>query len=213
LTTVLIAALIAAATDIWKYRVHNALTLPLIATGLIYHTTTGGAIELANSLYGLFFGSSVLMLFYLVGGMGAGDVKLMAGIGAWLGMPATLHVFVIGSVTAGIYAAILMLVSSKIRETWLDIQAAWHRLTRPGKHWCADPELAAVMKGVARRRRIVPFAAMVAVGVLATCVWTWGTGDSSLARRPSPHPGLNENSVPGSSGAHSYFSIQAGERR
>ena len=72
---VVVGALIAAFTDIWKYKVHNVLTLPFLASGLAYHGLTHGWPGLAASLAGALFGFGVLFVFYLMGGMGAGDVK------------------------------------------------------------------------------------------------------------------------------------------
>src|SRR5439155_23943172 len=77
---VLLAVLVTAATDLWKYKVYNALTLPLLACGLIYHTIAGGTAGLVGRLLGAGFGFAVLFLFFLLGGLGAGDVKvLLAG--------------------------------------------------------------------------------------------------------------------------------------
>src|SRR5262249_6687453 len=108
IVVVLAAALIAAATDIWKFKVYNALTLPLLLSGLLYH---GLRSELLDSLVGVLFGFAALVLLYVIGGMGAGDVKLMAAIGAWLGMPFTFYVFIASSLAAGAYALLLMAVS------------------------------------------------------------------------------------------------------
>src|SRR4051812_45954857 len=79
-SVVLCAALIAAVTDVWKFKVHNALTLPLLLSGLVYHAVVGGMDGFSDSLLGALFGFGVLIVFYAMGGMGAGDVKFMAGI-------------------------------------------------------------------------------------------------------------------------------------
>ena len=90
---VLAAALIAAVMDIWKLKIHNALTLPLLLSGLAYHVIGAGMQGLLGSLMGVLSGFAVLSVFYTMGGVGAGDVKLMAAVGAWLGTPLTLYVF------------------------------------------------------------------------------------------------------------------------
>src|SRR5207248_5751947 len=88
---------ITAVTDVWKFKVYNALTLPLLCSGLIYHGLAGGAAEFTESFLGALFGFGVLLAFYIMGGMGGGDVKLMAAVGAWLGMPQTFYVFIASS--------------------------------------------------------------------------------------------------------------------
>jgi prepilin peptidase CpaA len=173
LVIVLVAAIIAAVTDIWKFRVHNVLTLPLLGSGILYHGLVGGAAGLTDSLSGALFGFSALMVFYLIGGMGGGDVKLMAGVGAWLGMPLTFYVFMVGSLAAGTYATILVLASGKVRDTWINLLIAWHRLVTLSKHLGAEQRIEPALAQTNRRQRIVPFAAMVAFGVIATCLWNW----------------------------------------
>src|SRR5262245_459195 len=104
-TVALTAALVGAVTDVWKFRVYNAMTLPLFFTGLVYHGATGGVSGLTNSLVGGLFCFLVLILPYGMGLMGAGDVKLLAGVGAWLGLPGAIVAFVVSSLAAGVYAA------------------------------------------------------------------------------------------------------------
>ena len=121
---VLLAALITTVTDLWKFKIYNVLTVPLLISGLVYHCIVGGLPGLGASLLGAVFGFGMFLFFYVMGGMGAGDVKLMAAIGAWLGLPLTFHVFIASSLAAGLYSVILLVVEP----------AAW---SRPGP--IADP--------------------------------------------------------------------------
>jgi prepilin peptidase CpaA len=105
--------------------------------------------------------------------MGAGDVKLMAAVGAWLGWTLTFQVFLASAIAAGIYGLVLIIMSHKLLETWMDFQIMWHRFTVLGRHLGADEQLERVEAAVVRndrRRRVIPFAAMVAVGIVATIV-------------------------------------------
>jgi prepilin peptidase CpaA len=169
---VLAAAVISAVTDVWKFKVHNALTLPLLASGLIYHAVVEGKPGLATSLLGVLFGFGMLLAFYVRGGMGAGDVKLMAAVGAWLGMPLTFYVFIASSLAAGVYAVVLVAFSQGgLSEVLLNFQILWVRMQTIGRHLGDDNRIEREVKRDDRRRRLIPFAAMVAVGLIATLLW------------------------------------------
>jgi prepilin peptidase CpaA len=168
---VLIAALIAAVTDVWKFKVYNALTLPLLVSGLLYHGITGGLTALGGSSLGMLFGFGILLLFYAMGAMGSGDVKLMAAIGAWLGMPLTFYVFIASSLAGGVYAVGLLVLAGGIGETLIHMQILWLRMSAFGRHLSCDDRIEVEVKRDDRRRRLIPFAAMVAIGVVATYVW------------------------------------------
>jgi prepilin peptidase CpaA len=164
---VLAAALVAAVMDVWKFKVYNALTVPLLLTGLAYHGIAGGMHGLLESMMGTLSGFAALFVVYMMGGVGAGDVKLMAALGAWLGMPLTLYVFASSALASGIYAAVLILLWGSVRETWIDLQVILFRFMALGHHLGADVSLEDEVKRADRRRRLVPFGAMVAAGCVA----------------------------------------------
>jgi prepilin peptidase CpaA len=164
----LTASLIAAITDVWKFKVYNMLTLPLLVAGVLYHAMRA---DLGNSLLGVLFGFGSLIALHIIGGMGAGDVKLMAALGAWLGMPLTFYVFIASSLAAGVYAVILMVVTGKVGETIQNLHILWMRLMSIGRYLGADDQVEKEVRRADRRRRIIPFAAMVLVGILGTLLW------------------------------------------
>jgi prepilin peptidase CpaA len=166
---VLIAALAAAITDVWKFKVHNVITLPLLLSGLIYHSVQGGLTGFAESLLGILFGFFILLPFYVMGGMGAGDVKLMAAIGAWLKWKLTFGVFLASSLAGGLYALVLVLLYGKLGETWVNLQILWHRVVTISRHVGADDGIETEAKRM-DRRRLIPFAAMVACGIIVILV-------------------------------------------
>jgi prepilin peptidase CpaA len=168
---VLVAATIAAVMDVWKFKVYNALTVPLLLTGLVYHGIAGGMQGLLGSLGGVLFGFASLIVVYAMGGIGAGDVKLMAAVGAWLGMPLTFYVFVTSALASGAYAMVLILLSGRVRETWIDLQVVLFRIMAFGHYLGADGRLETEVKRADRYRRLVPFGAMVAVGLAAILIW------------------------------------------
>ncbi|QJB55234.1 A24 family peptidase [Pseudodesulfovibrio sp. zrk46] len=109
ITIVLAAALtIATITDLRSQRIYNWLTFPLILSGLIVHTVTGGLDGLMLSGGGFGLGLGLMVVPFFMGAMGAGDVKLMAGIGAWLGTDATFIAFLATCFAGGVYALLVM---------------------------------------------------------------------------------------------------------
>jgi prepilin peptidase CpaA len=170
---VLAASLVAAVTDLWKYKVYNALTLPLLASGLLYHGWVGGLAGLLESMLGVAFGFGVLFSMYLLGGIGAGDVKLLAAIGAWLGMPLTFVVFLVGALLAGLYALVLIVTWGSVRETAANLRVLWYRLVALGKYLGADDRIETELGQRGRRHRVIPFATMLAIGLVGLLVWAW----------------------------------------
>ena len=186
---VVIAVVIAALTDIRTYRVHNLVTLPLLVSGLIYHGVVGGSAGLIMSAYGAMIGLGLLFLFFLLGGMGGGDVKLLAGIGAWLGWQFTVVVLAIASIAAGIYALIFAVITGRIRETWAKFQILWFRVSSVGRHFAAEDRVELILANSDKQGRVVPFAAMMAVGVFVVVIGsmlrTHAFGAPAVSHAPS----------------------------
>ena len=101
---VTITLVVAAVIDGWKLKVPNWLTFPMIVCGWIYSGYFFGWEGLGWSLGGTAVGLAVLLPAYAIGGMGAGDVKLMAGVGAWVWATNTLYAFCISALVGGVIA-------------------------------------------------------------------------------------------------------------
>lgn len=168
IAVILAGALVAAVTDIWKFKVHNVLTLPLLVSGLIYHGAVNGRAAFALSLYGALVGFGLMLFLYVIGGMGAGDVKFMAAVGAWLGLPLVLVVFLASALVAGAYAVVQLAVFGDARQTWAGLRMLWHRVLTLGRHLGSENNIEDELGRQDRRRRLIPFTAMVAVGIAMT---------------------------------------------
>lgn len=105
---------VAAVIDGWMLKVPNWLTFPMIVSGWVYSTWYFGVEGLAWSLLGTAVGLGLLLPLYAIGGMGAGDVKLLAGVGAWVWASATLYAFCLSAVLGGVIAVLMVLA----RRAW-----------------------------------------------------------------------------------------------
>jgi prepilin peptidase CpaA len=185
LAMILMAALIAGVTDIWKFKVYNLLTFPLVLSGLLYHAIDGGAPALAGSFLGALVGFALMIALYAMGGLGAGDVKFVTAIGAWLGLPLTLYVVMAGCIAAGVYALVLLVSAPSLKETLLNIQLLWIRLVCLGRHITSEDRVEAEVKRSDRRRRLIPFSAMMGIGLVVTLVWLQSQS-GELIQKPRP---------------------------
>jgi prepilin peptidase CpaA len=98
----------AAAIDLRTQRIPNVLTLPSTLIALVYYSVSGGASGLLFSLAGLAAGIGLLLVPYLMGGMGSGDAKLMGAVGAFVGARGVFAAFLFTAVAGGLYALLLL---------------------------------------------------------------------------------------------------------
>src|SRR4026208_1560982 len=100
----MIVLLIAVVTDLRSSRIPNWLTFPAMGFALAGHAWLGSMHGVMFSLVGLGTGLGLFFLFYLAGGVGAGDVKLMAAIGAFVGVYGVLSCAWIAMIIGGLSA-------------------------------------------------------------------------------------------------------------
>jgi prepilin peptidase CpaA len=118
----------AAVIDGLKLRVPNWLTFHLIAGGLAFAAWRGGVPAFVWSLEGAALGLALLLPLYAIGGMGAGDVKLLAGVGAWVGPAVTLWAFVTSAVVGAVMAIAMVAWSGDYIRHWVQLQAISHEI-------------------------------------------------------------------------------------
>lgn len=96
-----IYTVVAAAWDIRFRRIPNWLNIAALLLGLIYQCSFHGWAGLGIAAGGFGIGFGTLFILWLIGGGGAGDVKLLGALGAWLGFQSTVQVIVITTMLVG----------------------------------------------------------------------------------------------------------------
>jgi prepilin peptidase CpaA len=107
----LLVAVLAAIADVRTRRIPNVLTFGAAVCAILLQTSTDGTRGLGLSLAGWSIGVAVFFPFFALGGMGAGDVKLVGALGACLGPLGALHV-ALGAAIAGGAVAVLVTLRS-----------------------------------------------------------------------------------------------------
>ena len=96
--------------DMKTHKIPNFVTLPGMLFAIAYHSALNGIDGLLFSAAGIGIGIALLIIPYIMGGMGAGDAKLMGAIGGVLGAKAVFYAFLLIAAVGGIYALILTVI-------------------------------------------------------------------------------------------------------
>lgn len=108
-------------TDIKERKIYNKVTLVGLVAGLLLNFYLEGFSGLFFSLKGLFLGAGLLLLPFAAGGLGAGDVKLLAVVGALKGAPFTFYVFLASALVGGLLSIISLVRLGKLGDTLRNI--------------------------------------------------------------------------------------------
>jgi prepilin peptidase CpaA len=165
---VTVTLIVAAVIDGLQLKVPNWITFPMIVSGWIYSFAAHGVDGLGWSLLGTAVGLALLLPPYAVGGMGAGDVKLLAGVGAWMWGTITIYAFAVSALVGGVIA-VLMVVS----------RGAWQK--HKNQFWMILNEIATVkdpekLAEIAAERKprmfLLPYGIPIAIGSIAYFAFT-----------------------------------------
>ena len=156
-------------TDLRTRRIPNALSGSAFLLALSLHFAEGGTREVMKSLAAALLCGLVFLLFYLAGGMGAGDVKLIAAQGALLGLGNVLPLLAVTAIAGGIMALVVAFRRGQVRQTLTNttllLDHHMHRGLNP------HPEL-----NVQNPRSLrLPYALAVAAGTVLTLAAAKGT--------------------------------------
>ncbi|MAT16195.1 MAG: prepilin peptidase [Planctomyces sp.] len=158
-----IVLIVAAWIDGKELRVPNWITFPMVLSGIVFCTYMDGWSGLGFSLLGMCVGLLCLLPLYAVGGMGAGDVKLMAGMGAWVGATVTIYAFCVSTVVGALMAVCMVLYRRSFRkhyDNFMMILMEWMQVKNPRE-----------LSEIAARRKpqmfLLPYGIPICIGSIA----------------------------------------------
>jgi prepilin peptidase CpaA len=154
-------------TDFRTHRIPNLLNIFCALSGFGYQLGARGLEGLSDSLLGLLLGFALMIGFYLLAGMGAGDVKALAALGSWLGPWNTLLLFIFMGLS-GLPLVIIFLwyrghLFTKLRQFWTHLKNL--ALTRSKGAANTDKTLPAPEERI-------PYAVAIALGMILLCFST-----------------------------------------
>lgn len=169
---VLVASLVAALWDVKSRRIPNGLTLPLLVAGIIAAFVQD---DLKSSLLAaVVLGFPYVLLFMFAGG-GAGDAKLMAAIGSWLGLSNGIVALAAISIFAIMFALLKAIFARRFFEVLNNIRfimlsflfflSTKGRAKYAGGMEMADDETVLT----------IPYGPAIFAGLVAAAVYTWLT--------------------------------------
>lgn len=147
---------IATFTDLRSRRIPNWLVLPFLGAGIAVSVWMHGWHGLGESLGGMALGLLLFGIFFWMGGMGAGDVKLAAAIGAWIWPSQLLLALVFTGLVGGVMVLLWALAGGFLKDLFKgtgDLVFGWRQ---------RDPE--AVLSNPLRRK--MPYGPAIALGTL-----------------------------------------------
>ncbi len=167
LLAALCLAVAAAIIDVQQHRIPNRLTYPGIVLGLVVRSVLFGWKGLATGAAGCLLAGGIMLFFYAVKAMGAGDVKLMAALGAWVGPHQAVGVLLATAIFGGVLAIAYAIYRRRVGSTLRNVGSvlrfhAWAGLQ-------AHPDLNLDNPATLR----MPYGLAIALGMLYTFLAMW----------------------------------------
>lgn len=151
LVTVVLFTAVAAMTDLRTRKIPNKLTVPMCLAGLLFQLSFHHFDGARTAMLGFAAGFGVMVVLWMVGTAGGGDVKLMGALGPWLGAVLTLKVLFVSLmfVAVGSVGIVFFAILSK------GISRARAQYLKSGTK--------SETSGQRQKRRVMPFAVPVAL--------------------------------------------------
>lgn len=170
----LLALVVAASwTDLRARRIPNRLVLVAVGLALPVQCYLHGAgAGFSEWLLGMLTGAGLFLPLYVLRAMGAGDVKLMGAIGAFVGPWAVFRIVLLTFIVGGIWALILIVAGRKMRPAFANIRGMLLA-------WVGHPQQAEPGVEPSGRASVgsLPFAVAIALGTVGVmCLQTASVG-------------------------------------
>jgi prepilin peptidase CpaA len=171
--TVTLFLILAAVIDGFELKVPNWLTFPMIISGWVYSLVA--AIWMGDAWYaglgwsflGTAVGLALLLPAYAVGGMGAGDVKLLAGVGAWMHATHTFYAFCVSAIIGAVLAVGMVLVQKAWRKHSNQFMMILNEIMT-----IRDPnELSRIAAERKSSMLLLPYGIPIAIGTIGYFAW------------------------------------------
>lgn len=148
----------AVAEDLWHRQISNWTSLAALTGGLGWHFFERGGHGMVSAFGSALAGFGVFLAFYLLGGMGGGDVKLMAGFGAVLGKPSILLEAALWAAAIGGLMAALVLTGRAIFKFFKPVV----KVAAAGPEEVVSED---VVSEEVQKRASIPYAPAITLGV------------------------------------------------
>jgi len=159
---IVVIVVISLYTDLRYRKIYNIVLFPAFLLALLYSFMISGTAGLLYSLKGATLGLSLLLIPFILGGMGAGDVKLLAVIGAWRGPQFVWFCFLCTAIVGGAIAMVQLLRTGRLLQTVKIILFAFV----PG-----SPRVNTFSTlATAKAGEVFPYGVAIAAGTLATYI-------------------------------------------
>jgi prepilin peptidase CpaA len=157
-------AVAACVVDVRMSRIPNSLTFTSLAAGVAMHAVAPAGHGLPAAVGGALTGLAIFFPVFALGGMGAGDVKLMAALGAWLGWGPVAWTALYTAIAGGVLALGWGFAQGYLRQ-------AFRNLRSLGTMWLIEGirPMPSLTLDQGRGPRL-PYALPILVGVLVT-IW------------------------------------------
>jgi prepilin peptidase CpaA len=120
-TIVMAISAVACIVDVRTRRIPNVLTFGAALGGLLIQITFYGVNGALAATGGWLVGTLLLLPFFALRGLGGGDVKLLAGLGAWLGPGETLWLAAYSALAGGALAVVVALARGYLKTAFRNV--------------------------------------------------------------------------------------------
>jgi len=141
LTLLMVVVIVASVFDVRYRKIPNWLVSAGALAGFVSGFVAGGWHGVLGALLGFFTGFFLYLPLYVVRARGAGDVKLLAAMGAIVGVGTCFQIALYSAILGGLFALALVIRKKRLSKTLFNVSAITHELLRRRMPFHADQQL------------------------------------------------------------------------